>query len=71
MRALAAYLIVYFALVIGALLALWQSGVLQQLPPVPVVVVLLIAVGLGVLLAFTSRPLRRVEDEHGEEPGST
>jgi hypothetical protein len=54
MRLLYLYLIAYFVLVVGAVLALWQAGVLGQLPPEMVAIGLLVAIGLGVVLALTS-----------------
>ena len=48
------YLAGYVALVLGAVLALWQSGILARLSPVWVAVGLLFALGFGVLLAVTS-----------------
>lgn len=48
------YLIGYFILLVGAALALWQSGILRQIPVVWVVIGLIIAVGLGVVLAVSS-----------------
>ena len=54
MRLLYVYLIAYFAVVVGAVLALWQAGVLGQLPAEMVAIGLLVAIGLGVVLALTS-----------------
>jgi len=51
------YLVVYFALVGAALVALWQGDVLARLPGQWVALALILAVGLGVLLAVVS--LRR------------
>jgi hypothetical protein len=48
------YLAVYFALLFGAVLALWESGALAQVPPIWVALVFAIAVGLGLLLAVAS-----------------
>jgi hypothetical protein len=48
------YLIGYFVLVIGAALALWQSGVLDAVAPIWIGIGLLIAVGLGIMLAVSS-----------------
>lgn len=48
------YLIGYFILVIGAALALWQSGVLDAVAPIWIGIGLLIAVGLGIMLAVSS-----------------
>ena len=54
MKFMRLYLIGYFVLLVGAALALWQSGILRQIPVVWVVIGLIIAVGLGVVLAVSS-----------------
>jgi hypothetical protein len=54
MRFIHLYLIGYFALVIGAGLALWEAGVLHRISPIWVLIGSLIVVGLGILLAVTS-----------------
>lgn len=54
MRFIHLYLIGYFALVIGAGLALWQAGVLSRVGGGWSALAVLIAVGLGLLLAATS-----------------
>jgi hypothetical protein len=48
------YLIGYFVLVVGALLALWQAGVLARISFAWIAIALVIVVGLGILLAVTS-----------------
>ena len=48
------YLIGYFILLAGAALALWQSGILRQIPGIWVAIGLVIAVGLGIVLAVSS-----------------
>jgi len=48
------YLIGYFVLIVGAGLALWQSGVLGRIPPVWLFIAAVILAGLGILLAATS-----------------
>lgn len=48
------YLVGYFVLVIGATLALWQAGVLSRIAPVWIAIGLIIAVGLGIMLAVSS-----------------
>ena len=48
------YLAGYFILVVGAALALWQSGVLNAVAPIWIGIGLLIAVGLGIMLAVSS-----------------
>lgn len=54
MKFLQIYLAGYFVLVLGALLALWQAGVLGRISPVWTAIGLIIALGLGVILAVTS-----------------
>jgi hypothetical protein len=49
------YLIAYFLLIGGAGLALWESGVLAQLPPGWLAIAVLITVALGVVLALSAR----------------
>jgi hypothetical protein len=48
------YLVGYFVLVIGAVLALWQSGVLKQIPGVWIGIGAIVAVGFGIMLAVSS-----------------
>ncbi len=55
MRFVTIYLGVYFALVVGAVIALWRGGVLAYLSPLSILVGLLVVVGLGVLLAVVWR----------------
>jgi hypothetical protein len=54
MRFLRLYLIGYFVLLFGAVLALWQSGILRQIPGVWIAIGAVIAVGLGIILAVVS-----------------
>lgn len=54
MRFVRVYLAGYFLLVLGALVALWYGGVLQQLPLVWVAVGLVMAAGLGLMLAVAA-----------------
>ncbi|OFW16155.1 MAG: hypothetical protein A3F70_02675 [Acidobacteria bacterium RIFCSPLOWO2_12_FULL_67_14] len=54
MRLLTLYLIGYFVLLLGAAWALWQSGILAELPGVWVAIGAVIAVGFGIMLAVTS-----------------
>ena len=53
-RAVHIYLLVYAALVLGALGALWSGGALQQIPVLWVVVALMVAAGFGVMLALSA-----------------
>jgi len=48
------YLIGYFVLVVGAILALWQSGALGRVGGAWFVIGMIIALGLGIVLAVTS-----------------
>lgn len=60
MRFIHLYLVGYFALVIGAGLALWQAGVVQQVSATWLGIAALIVIGLGIILAATSvRPTIR------------
>jgi peptidoglycan/LPS O-acetylase OafA/YrhL len=54
MRFVNVYLIGYFLLVIGALAALWYGGVLQQISATWIVIGLVIAFGLGIMLAISA-----------------
>jgi hypothetical protein len=54
MRFVNIYLIGYFILVIGAVLALWQAGILTRISGTWVAIGVLIAVGLGIMLAVSA-----------------
>ena len=54
MRYVHLYLIGYFILVLGALAALWYGGVLRQISATWILIGLVIAVGLGVMLAISA-----------------
>ena len=54
MRFVHVYLIGYFVLVVGAVLALWQSGALARVAGTWFVIGMIIALGLGIVLAVTS-----------------
>ena len=43
-------------LLFGAVLALWQSGILDEIPGIWLAIGLVIAVGLGIMLAVASSP---------------
>jgi hypothetical protein len=53
MRFIHLYLIGYFVLLIGALAALWYGGVLRHVSAVWIIIGLVIAVGLGIMLAVS------------------
>ncbi len=54
MRLLTLYLIGYFVLLLGAAWALWESGILAEIPGVWIAIGAVIAVGLGIMLAVVS-----------------
>lgn len=54
MRFVHLYLVGYVVLVIGVLLALWKTGVLEQMTPIWLVIMALVAVGLGIMLSVSS-----------------
>jgi hypothetical protein len=54
MRFVNVYLIGYFLLVLGALAALWYGGALRQISAIWVLIGLIIAVGLGIMLAISA-----------------
>ena len=56
MKFLKVYLVGYFILLVGAGLALWQSGILDESPGIWLAIGLVIAVGLGIMLAVASAP---------------
>ena len=63
MRFLKIYLIGYFILLLGAGLALWQAGILRQIPGVWLAIGAIIAIGLGIMLAVASgRPAVTTKD---------
>jgi hypothetical protein len=54
MRFVHLYLIGYFILICGALAALWYSGALRQISAMWVLIGVVIAVGLGIMLAISA-----------------
>ena len=56
MRFVTIYLVGYFVLLIGAALALWQSGILDRIPGMWLAIGAVIAIGLGIMLAVASSP---------------
>ena len=54
MKFLQIYLIGYFILLVGAGLALWQSGILRQIPGVWLAIGAIVAIGFGIMLAVAS-----------------
>jgi hypothetical protein len=54
MRFIHLYLIGYFVLVVGAVLALWQAGVFARVGAIWLAIGALIVFGLGIMLAVTA-----------------
>jgi hypothetical protein len=54
MRFIHLFLIGYFVLVLGAVMALWKAGVLAHVSGTWVAIGTIIAVGLGIMLAVSS-----------------
>lgn len=61
------YLIGYFVLLAGAGLALWQARLLDTIPGIWLAIGIVIAVGLGIMLAVASSP-REVTTARGTDP---
>jgi len=63
MRFLQIYLVGYFILLLGAGLALWKAGILQEISGVWLAIGALIAIGFGIMLAVASgRPAMTTKD---------
>ena len=54
MRFIHLYLVGYFLLVVGAGLALWQAGVLAHIGAIWIAIGIIIALGLGIMLAVSA-----------------
>jgi hypothetical protein len=54
MRSIHLFLSGYFVLVLGLGLALWQIGVLGRVAPVWIIVGILVAIGVGIMMAVSS-----------------
>ena len=54
MSFLTLYLVGYFVLLIGATWALWEAGILGQIPAVWLGIAAVIAIGFGIMLAVAS-----------------
>jgi hypothetical protein len=48
------YLVGYFVLIVGAVLAMWQLGVLNDVAPIWIGIGVLVAVGMGIMMAVSS-----------------
>ena len=48
------YLVGYFVLIVGAVLAMWQLGALNDVTPIWIGIGVLVAVGIGIMMAVSS-----------------
>lgn len=48
------FLVGYFVLILGVGLALWQSGVLNRISPIWIVISAIVAAGVGIMMAVSS-----------------
>ena len=54
MRFIHLFLLGYVVLLVGVVLALWQSGILRRIDPIWIAIAAIIAVGLGIMAAVSS-----------------
>jgi hypothetical protein len=54
MRFIHLFLVGYFILIVGAVMALWQAGILARISPLWIAIGVIISVGLGIMLAVSS-----------------
>lgn len=57
MRFINVYLIVYFVIIAAAIITLAIGGALGSIPPLWIAISLVIAIGLGIVLAISARPM--------------
>ena len=48
------FLVGYFVLILGVGLALWQSGILNRMSPIWIVISAIVAAGVGIMMAVSS-----------------
>ena len=68
MKFLKLYLVGYFVLLIGAGLALWQAGVLDDIPGLWLAIGVIVAIGFGIMLAVASSPRAAKSGASGFRP---
>ena len=54
MKFIQLFLVGYFILIIGVGLALWQTGVLKNMSPIWIAIGVILALGLGIMMAVSS-----------------
>ena len=48
------FLVGYLVLVVGVTLALWQTGILSRMSPIWLVIGVIVAAGVGIMMAVSS-----------------
>ena len=48
------FLVGYLVLIVGIALALWQTGVLNRLSPIWIAIGVIVAIGVGIMMAVSS-----------------
>ena len=62
MKFISLFLIGYVIFIVGAGLALWQTGLLHRLAPIWIVIGAIVALGVGIMMAVSSgNPIIRDE----------
>jgi hypothetical protein len=54
MKFIQLFLVGYSVLIIGVALALWQTGVLKTMPPIWIAIGVILALGIGIMMAVSS-----------------
>jgi hypothetical protein len=63
MRFIHLFLIGYFVLIVGVVLALWQLGVLNGIAPIWLAIGFLVVMGLGIMMSVMSGKPTITEEE--------
>ena len=54
MRFIHLFLVGYFVLIVGVALALWQTGLLNRVSPIWLVIGVIVATGVGIMMSVSS-----------------
>ena len=54
MRFIHLFLVGYFVLIVGVALALWQTGLLNRVSPIWLVIGVIVATGMGIMMSVSS-----------------
>ena len=64
MKWMGIYLLGYVILMGGIIAALWQAGILGQIGPTWTTIGIVIAIGLGIMVAVTSGSKKSIDIDH-------